>query len=290
MDKPPFDFFREDYPLAPETYYKVGGPARLALMPRTVSEAMAAYRWMRTQPERGLVLGFGSNVLISDHGFSGIVLFTGNLTHFKPLGEDRHLVEAGVALNALIREVLLPNNYEGTAVWTGIPGSVGGAVFMNAGTVNGSTCQMVETVDLMTPDGPVTFTMQPSAYGYRRQMFCTSEDLILRATFRFQRSETDQQAVYDHYMKRRRENQPQGDCCGSVFKNPENDSAGRLIEACGLKGVRRGGAVISAQHANFIMNEHGATCADILWLISLCKEQVRERFGIELQEEVRIIL
>jgi UDP-N-acetylmuramate dehydrogenase len=161
---------------------------------------------------------------------------------------------------------------------------------MNAGTVNGSTCQMVETVDLITPHGAATFMMQPSAYAYRRQTFCTTEDLILRATFRFQRSETDQQAVYDHYMKRRRENQPPGYCCGSVFRTPENDSAGRLIEACGLKGVRRGGAVISTQHANFIMNEQGATCEDILGLINLCKERVRERFGIELHEEVRIIL
>jgi UDP-N-acetylmuramate dehydrogenase len=131
--------------------------------------------------------------------------------------------------------------------------------------------------------------MNPSAYGYRAQSFCRDEDLVLRAAFHFRKSDKNQQEICEHYLRRRQANQPQGLCCGSVFKNPENDHAGRFIEACGLKGTRRGGAVISAQHANFIMNEKNATCADILWLIDLCKRRVREKFGIELHEEVRII-
>lgn len=289
MDKPPFDFAQADVPLAPETYYRVGGPAAWALRPRNMDEAIAAYQWLRQQPHRTLILGFGSNVLIADAGFPGIVLFTSELTGLESLGRNRYLVEAGVALGGLIRRILIPNNYEGTGALAGIPGSVGGAVFMNAGTVNGATCEMVESVDLITPDGPRTVTMAPGLYAYRSQTFCGPESLILRATFRFQRSDKDQAAVYDHYMTRRRDTQPQGDCCGSVFKNPPGQHAGRLIEACGLKGQRRGGAVISPQHANFIINEQAATFDDILYLIELCKQRVREQFGIDLQEEVRII-
>lgn len=289
MEKAPFEFAVEGYPLADATLYKVGGPARLALFPRNVEEAVAAHAWTLTQPGPRLVLGNGSNVLIADEGFPGIVLFTGRLDELESLCEDRYRVSGGVDLDRLVREVMVANNYEGTGALAGIPGSVGGAIYMNAGTVNGSTCEFIESVDLVTPTGTVTVPITPALYGYREQRFCQPDDLILRAVFRFARSETDQQAVYDHYMERRREKQPQGNCCGSVFKNPPGDHAGRLIEACGLKGTRRGGAQVSPAHANFIMNEGGATCADILWLIARCKHEVRDRFAIDLVEEVRII-
>ncbi len=130
--------------------------------------------------------------------------------------------------------------------------------------------------------------MRPELYSYRGQRFCGPGDVILAGEFAFQASDEDQQAIYDHYIRRRREKQPQGYCCGSVFKNPEGDHAGRLIEACGLKGARHGGAVISEMHANFIMNEDNASFADIVALIELARSSVRERFGVELQEEVRI--
>jgi len=289
MNRPPIEFYKEDYPLAPETYYRVGGPARLALFPRDADEAGVAYQWMRAQAERCMILGRGSNVLIADHGFPGIVMITKWLAGIQSLGEDRYAIEAGYALTTLVREIIVAGNYEGAGALTGIPGSVGGAVFMNAGTIHGCTCELVESVDLVTPNGPATFEMIPSAYGYRAQSFCKDEDFILRAVFRFRKSDKNQQEIYDYYLRRRLTSQPQGFCCGSVFKNPENDRAGRLIEACGLKGTRRGGAVISEQHANFIMNEANATCADILWLIDLCKCSVREKFNIELHEEVRII-
>ena len=289
MDEPFSGCCKENYPLAPETYYRVGGPARLALLPQSAEEARAAYTWMQTQPGPHLVLGRGSNVLIADRGFDGIVLFTGGFAVTQPLGKDRYRIEAGCALEALVEDVIVPNNYEGAGALTGIPGSVGGAVFMNAGTVNGCTGELVESVDLMTPSGPKTFVMDASAYTYRSQTFCGPRDLILSAVFRFRKSERDQRAIHEHYLQRRKEKQPQGYCCGSVFKNPPNDSAGRLIEACGLKGLQHGGAIVSPQHANFIMNEDNATCEDVLWLIGECKRQVRERFDVELHEEVRII-
>ena len=289
MQYPPFEFYRENCPLAPQTYYRVGGPARLALIPRNTTEARAAYEWMRTQPAQRLILGRGSNVLISDKGFDGIVLFTNELTGIRSLGEDRYYVQAGHSLESFVHDVIVPNNYEGTGSLTGIPGSIGGAVFMNAGTVNGSTCELVESVDLITPAGAKTIAVEPSSYSYRSQTLCGPDDLIVAAIFRCRRSDNDQREIHEHYLQRRREKQPHGFCCGSVFKNPENDHAGRLIEACGMKGVRHGGATVSQKHANFIMNEDNATCEDILWLIGECKRRVRDKFGIELREEVRII-
>ncbi len=283
------DFAVENYPLAPGTYYHVGGPARLALFPRTIDEAQSAYAWMRSQPGPHLILGGGSNVLISDTGFPGIVLFTTELGTLENLGEHRYRAASGVILQKLVREVMLPNNYGGVGALTGIPGSVGGAIFMNAGTVNGSTCQWLESVDLLGAGGARTVQMAPSLYAYRSQRFCAPEELILGGVFRFEVAGEDQRAVYQHYMQRRRDTQPQGFCCGSVFKNPPGEHAARLIEQCGLKGTRQGGAIISPKHANFIMNEDHATFADILSLIELARRSVRDRFGIELEEEVRIL-
>ena len=289
MEFPDFEFAEKDYPLAPSTLYRVGGPARLALLPRNVEEAGCAYRWMLEQPIPKLILGGGSNVLISDAGFPGVVFFTTELKRFEDLGGGRYYVASGNDLAQVVEEIMLPKNYEGVGALTGIPGSVGGAIYMNAGTANGSTCAFLESVDVMSPEGLRGIPMRPDLCGYRGQTFCAVGDVILGGLFRFSVAEEDQTAIHKHYLERRLEKQPQGFCCGSVFKNPEGHHAGGLIEACGLKGMRQGGAVISPKHANFIMNQDGACFDDILALIELAKERVRERFGIELEEEVRII-
>ncbi len=289
MTKPPFDFAAPDHPLAPATLYNVGGPARMALFPRDDEETARAYAWMAGQEGAKLILGGGSNVLIADAGFPGVVLFTTELKRFDDLGGGRYAVGSGIELDVLVRDTMLANNYAGVGALTGIPGSVGGAIYMNAGTVNGSTCEMMASVDVLGAAGQRCIPMEESLYGYRRQGFCGKGDVILGGVFAFAPSEEDQKAVYDHYIDRRRRTQPQGKCCGSVFKNPENEHAGRLIEACGLKGARRGGARISPKHANFIMNESGATSEDIRWLITHAKAAVREKFNIVLEEEVRII-
>lgn len=288
MKQCPFEFGVADYPLADETLYGVGGPARLALRPRTQDELVDAYLWMRAQNEPKLVLGGGSNALIRDGGFPGIVLLTDCLDAIEPMGENRYRIGAGVDLNEVVVEVMVRHNYRGTGGLTGIPGTVGGAIYMNAGTVNGSICELMRSVDVVTERGPETIQMKPDLYGYRGQTFCPPGGLILGGDFEFEVADEDQRAIYEHYIQRRREKQPAGKSCGSVFKNPVNDHAGRLIEACGLKGTRRGGAVISPMHANFIVNEDNARCVDILALIELCKRTVRERFDIELEEEVRV--
>ena len=139
------------------------------------------------------------------------------------------------------------------------------------------------------PSRVPTVPMTPELYGYRGQRFCAPGDVILGGTFAFTPAEADQRAIYAHYKQRRLEKQPQGYCCGSVFKNPEGGHAGALIEACGLKGTRRGGAILSPMHANFIMNENNARFQDVLDLIALAKGKVAETHGVVLEEEVRII-
>lgn len=289
MEQPPFEYARLDVPLAPLTRYNVGGPADVVLLPRNAEEVREAYAWMRRQSVPRLVLGGGSNVLVDSAGFPGIVLCTTELKSLEALGDDRYDVGAGVMLARLVREVMLPNNYAGVGALTGIPGSVGGAIYMNAGTVNGSTCALMRSVDVLDADGVQTIPMTPDRYTYRGQTFCPRGAVILGGVFAFEAAEEDQTAIHEHYLHRRNEKQPAGHCCGSVFKNPEGDHAGRLIEACGLKGLRHGGARISDMHANFIMNEDSAHSDDIRWLIEHAKAAVRERFGILLEEEVRII-
>lgn len=289
MQKPPFPYAHENYPLAPSTLYGVGGPATIALLPRNEDEVREAYNWMAAQDVPRLILGGGSNVLVADSGYPGVVLFTNHLRRYEELGDDRYYVASGHDLDWMVQTVMLPHNYEGVGGLTGIPGSVGGAIYMNAGTVNGWTCMFMESVDLMTPTGLKTVPMHVGLFGYRGQQFCAPGDVILGGIFKFATSDRDQRAIYDHYKRRRLEKQPQGKCCGSVFKNPEGDHAGRLIESCGLKGTRHGGAQISPMHANFIMNEDNATAEDILWLIALAKRTVKEQHGIELEEEVRLI-
>ena len=289
MDNAPFEFAKLDYPLAGCTLYNIGGPAKVALLPRNEAEVNEAYQWMLAQPGKKLILGGGSNVLINDAGFDGIVLFTTELLRMDDLGEHRYYVGSGCELDDMVQQIMLKHNYEGVGGFTGIPGSVGGAIYMNAGTVKGSTCEWMASVDVVKPSGVVTVPMTSDLYSYRGQTFCAPGDVILGGTFQFAPSETDQQAIYNHYKQRRREKQPQGYCCGSVFKNPDGGHAGHLIESCGLKGTRRGGAIISPMHANFIMNEGHASFQDVVDLIGLAKDRVASQHGVQLEEEVRII-
>ncbi|MBI2424379.1 MAG: UDP-N-acetylmuramate dehydrogenase [Candidatus Hydrogenedentes bacterium] len=289
MSNAPFEFAYPNYVLAPSTLYNIGGPADMALIPRNEQEALDAYAWMLHQPGKKLILGGGSNVLIADEGYRGTVLFTNELKRWDDMGNGRYFFGSGLVLDDIVQNPMLEKNYAGVGGLTGIPGSVGGAIYMNAGTIKGTICQLMESVEVLTPGGISVIPMSEDLYGYRGQTFCDPGGVILGGAFKFQVAEEDQTAIYRHYKQRRVEKQPQGRCCGSVFKNPEGGHAGRLIEECGIKGTRHGGALISPMHANFIMNEDNARFADVIALIELARNAVWEKFGIRLEEEVKII-
>lgn len=289
MEVPDSLFAEKDVLLGPHTWYRVGGAADLVLSPRDTSECRRAVEWMARQSGPVLVLGGGTNVLICDEGFRGTVLMTRALKDMHGSGKDCFYVGAGVALERMVREVMLAHNYAGVGALAGIPGSVGGAIYMNAGTSNGSICNLLDSVDVVSDKGLRRLEVTSDMFDYRFQKVCSPEQVITGAVFRFEHSDKDQTAVFDHYCKRRLDKQPQGRCCGSVFKNPPGDHAGRLLEACGLKGERRGGAEVSRIHANFIMNVSNATFDDILGLMRLCRKRVMDQFGIWLEPEVKMI-
>lgn len=282
-------FTQTNYLLGPHTYYHIGGPADIVMLPKDEKELIQAYQLFSIVNCPKFIIGGGTNLLISDKGFRGVILILPRSNEIRPIDKDTYYVFAGTELQWLVENIMLPNNYEGVGALTGIPGTVGGALFMNAGTTNGSICEFVKEVVLFTAEKKKNILITPDLYSYRSQKFCKMNELILGAIFKFERSPEDQRKIYEHYIQRRRTNQPQGYCCGSVFKNPPGYHAGKLIEECGLKGKRCGGAVISEMHANFIMNANNATFEDVMQLIELAKAEVKKRYGIQLEEEVRIL-
>ncbi len=289
VDLPDLPYAEANVTLSPHTWYGVGGPADVVLIPKNRNEIIEAFQWIQTQSCPFLIIGSGTNVLICDKGFRGIVLITKQIDHITQTENDDYTIGSGVILDRMVREIMLEKNYQGVGALTGIPGTVGGAIFMNAGTANGSICELLDWVDILGADGVRRQVIEPGMYEYRHQSFNKSGEIILAGGFHFDKSEEDQLKIYEHYIERRRTRQPSGRCCGSVFKNPQGDHAGRLIEACGLKGQRKGGAVISPVHGNFIMNDSSATYEDILFLMRLCRDRVREKFGVELEPEVKIV-
>lgn len=283
---------RYNEPLAKHTTWRVGGPADvfykpadkhdLALFLRTLDPQMSVF-W----------LGLGSNVLVRDGGLRGAVIDThGALDELKRVGDTQVWCDAGVACAKLAKQCakwqLGPGEF-----FAGIPGTLGGALAMNAGAFGGETWPHVVQVETVDRHGEVR--MRPAS-DYRvsyRHVDGPADEWFVAAQLKFaQRSgaldagETEIRAL----LARRKQTQPIGEpSCGSVFTNPPDNFAARLIEGAGLKGVRIGGAVVSTKHANFIINEGTATAADIEQLIEHVKAVVNARYGIELKPEVRIV-
>ncbi len=283
---------RRDEPLAPYTTLRVGGPADLLAAASGAEALRRAVRlaWERDAPCR--VLGGGSNVLVGEAGVRGLVVLNRS-------GEVRfagaHVqAESGASLAALARRCIA-QGLAGLEWAVGIPGTVGGAVVGNAGAWGGDVASVLHEAHILGPEGEVE--VWPAArfeYGYRssalKRQRGQRQAIVLRAEFALReepRERIEQRAA--EIAARRRAAQPPGATCGSIFKNPPGDYAGRLIEAAGLKGERRGGAEISAHHANFIVNRGGATAADVWALIRLARQRVRERFGVELELEIELV-
>lgn len=284
-------------PMARHVTWRAGGIADVAYTPADLADLQAFLR-TRGPNEHLYFVGLGSNLLIRDGGLRGTVIFTHRALNTLRLGAATDswgeiIADAGIAAPKLARYAAM-HDLVGAEFFAGIPGTVGGALAMNAGCYGGETWNTVVAVTTIDRHGDVR-VRPPDAYsvGYRAvaARHAAEQEWYASATFRFRRGDgAASRVLMKEFLKRRIASQPLGEPnAGSVFRNPPGDFAARLIEACGLKGMRIGGAAISEKHANFIVNKGGATAADIERLIALARETVRSRHGVELEAEVRIV-
>lgn len=285
---------RRDEPLARRGWWRVGGPADLWAEP---GDARALRQCMHAAQAHGLgvtVLGNGSNLLVADAGIRGITL--------KLLGDFRMsevietaqgpvLIAGGGLMNTVLLNRLDKAGLHGLGCLAGVPGTLGGAVCMNAGTHLGEIGDRVQEVELVRAGGSVT-RIKGAELGFRyRRADIPRDAVVSRVWLEVERDGlADAQAAVRDHLARRKATQPLDQpSCGSTFKNPPGDAAGRLIEAAGLKGHRIGGATISEKHANFFLNTGGATAQDLRSLIVHARDAVWEHFGVSLEPEVHAV-
>ena len=283
--------------------FRVGGPADFLARAGTAEEVALAYRWAHEQGLAVTIFGGGSNLLVSDRGVRGLVIVV------RRPGKD---AEAGLAILDESREhatvrvpAAAPSNWFGRTAaergWTGLawlvglPGNVGGAVVNNAGAHGGEMKDQLVSLRMVDTHGHLIERdrdwLQPRYRGTRlKDAPRPRERVVVDATFRFEKgSAVDLSREADEYAEYRHRTQPTGACAGSIFKNPPGTWSGLLIEQLGLKGLRVGGATVSEKHANFIVNDAGATAADIVALMQLVRDRVREATNVELEPEIERI-
>jgi len=279
---------RYDEPMAGHTSWRAGGKADRYCIPADIDDLSLLLRSL-PDDENLLWMGLGSNTLIRDGGFRGTVIATqGVMSQLERRENNCIYVGAGVAGAKLARFCASENLY-GVEFFAGIPGLVGGALAMNAGAFGGETWRHVVSVETIDRQGEI-HQRSPEDYciGYR-SVQGPKDEWFVSALLKFDDNKNDSINIKQLLVKRA-ESQPTGTAnCGSVFRNPENDYAARLIEQCGLKGKRIGGAVVSEKHANFIINDQQATASDIEILIEFIQKTVQEQTGIMLQTEVKIV-
>ena len=278
-------------PLSDYTTWRVGGLAKAIYKPAGASD-LAVFLSSLPADEPIMWLGLGSNSLIRDTGFSGTVILTqGSLDGLTLLDDGLVHVEAGVSCAKMAR-FCARNSLTGGEFWAGIPGTMGGALRMNAGCFNGETWGPVVEVETMTRLGERR-NRKPSDFEISyRHVSGLEEEWFISATCKLMPGDKEASLeIIKTLLARRAATQPTGEFnCGSVFRNPQKDYAARLIESCGLKGRRIGGAVVSEKHANFIINDAGqASANDIESLIQLVQHTVREQTSVDLCREVHII-
>lgn len=279
----------EQEPLARHTTLRVGGPARLLAVPESESDLAAALRWASARGIPWRVIGLGSNLLCPDEGFGGLILDLSRACRQVAFEGTRLTAGAGVHLAPLVRAAASRGlaGLEGVA---GVPGTVGGALTMNAGTAAGETAALVTAVRVMRPDGDVLdLGREEMAFSYRHSRLQEEPWVALGAVL--QLAPGDPEVLRRDLAARavrRRQTQPlELPNAGSIWRNPEGDYAGRLVEAVGCRGLRVGDAQVSPRHGNFIVNVGGARAAEVLALMRLVRGRVAETAGVLLHPELR---
>lgn len=283
---------QENISLAPYTSARIGGPADVLLMVKSADELADAMQLIWEQEIPFYMLGGGSNVLVSDKGVRGVVVLNrAKEVRFEAGNQPAVWCEAGVVIANLAKRCA-SKGLAGLEWSAMVPGTVGGAVYGNAGAFGGDMTHNLIWAELLTKSGRETFSLEQMGYGYRTSVLKRHEvsGIVLSALLKLKNSTKEEVSVkIEQFSERRKATQPPGASMGSMFKNPEGDHAGRLIEAAGLKGTRIGNAEISRLHGNFFIN-HGETQAqDVYALIRLVQKTVMEKFGVSLELEVELV-
>jgi UDP-N-acetylmuramate dehydrogenase len=282
---------QEQVLLAPYTSARIGGPADVLVTVQNADELAQAVQTCQEAQLPFTLLGSGSNLLVSDQGIRGIVILNkAKATEFRPGTEPAVWVESGAVFSNLAQRAAA-QGFSGLEWAATIPGTVGGAVYGNAGAFGGDTAHDLLRAEVLTEAGRAWWPVGKMGYGYRTSIFKRGEakGIILAAEFRLKNAEAETiKTTIAQLTARRKTTQPPGASMGSMFKNPPGDYAGRLIEAAGLKGTRIGNAEISSLHANFFVNHGETRAADVKALIELAHKTVFEKFAIHLELEVEL--
>ena len=281
---------KQDEPLMNYTYTKTGGPADWVAFPETIDQVKKLVDYVREHKMGLTVLGNASNLIVGDGGIDDLTIILTRLNKIE-VHDNKVTAQAGASYIATT-EAARDSELTGLEFAAGIPGSIGGAVFMNAGAYGGETKNVVSEATVMLPDGTIKhFTNEELDFGYRHSSIQDNNGVVLDATFALEPGKYDDiKARMDDLNERREAKQPLDlPSCGSVFKRPEGYYAGKLIHDAGLQGYTSGGAQVSTKHAGFIVNIDHGTAADYVNVIHHVQKTVKEKFGVDLETEVRII-
>ena len=287
----PVERIRFQEPMSLHTTFRAGGPARYMAMPEDEEEIRMLIRQCRHIGLPWFVVGNGSNLLVSDKGYDGLIIKLGR-QYSKLSVEGREIrAQAGALLSRLARQAAL-HNLAGLAFAAGIPGTLGGGLTMNAGAYGGELSQVVKTVRVLDSEGQLRMlTAEQMKFGYRTSMLKEDGPIALEAVIALKPGDAEEQLQkMEALNKKRREKQPlEYASAGSTFKRPEGYFAGQLIEQAGLKGLSVGDAQVSEKHCGFVINRGNATAAEIYTLCQRVRERVYEQFQVELMMEVRLL-
>lgn len=274
--------------MAGHTTFRVGGPADCFVKIENENQLIAVLTWLKQREIPYYVLGNGSNLLVSDAGFRGVILqIADKMNRIEVIGEEI-IADAGVTMSRVARTAW-EHGLEGLEFASGIPGTIGGGVTMNAGAYGGEMCQVVAAVRVVDDKGQVLeIPVDEMAFGYRTSVIKSNPYVVTSVRFKLQAGDKDQiKARMDDFAARRRDKQPlEYPSAGSTFKRPEGHFAGKLIMDAGLAGMQIGGAQVSEKHCGFVINTGDATSADVRTLIGQVQEKVKGQFGVDLEPEV----
>lgn len=280
-----------DEPMSKHTTFKIGGNARLMLFPESEEQTASVIKECRADSIRYIVIGNGSNLLVSDDGIDAVVIQMGKgMSQVKLIDDETIYAQAGAQLMKVCR-FALENGLSGLEFAYGIPGSCGGAAFMNAGAYGGEMRDVLYRCDHIDENGNMGFLEGDDLkLSYRHSAYydngCTVTGLYMRLK---KDNPDDIKARMEDFLSRRKDKQPlEYPSAGSTFKRPEGYFAGALIEECNLKGMKQGGAQVSTKHAGFVINTGGATCKDVLELCRKVSDTVKEQKGVNLEMEIRV--